>query len=118
MTRRTPIHCASAAGHSECLSLLLDKVDTASVVDKYDSKQRTALTLAVANSHPECAILLLKYKADCNLPDINKRTPLFRVVIHERDYPLVELLLSHGARVAVQDVNGKTPLHLASACGR
>lgn len=63
-------------------------------------------------------MLLLTYKADCNLPDVNKHTPLFRAVINERDNQLVKLLLKHGAQVAVQDVNGKTPLHLAAACGR
>lgn len=88
------------------------------MVNRYDSKLRTPLTLAVANNHPECAMLLLRHKADCNLPDVNKHTPLFRAVINERDNQLVKLLLKHGARVAVQDANGKTPLHLAAACGR
>lgn len=88
------------------------------MVNRHDIKQRTALTLAVANSQQECAILLLKYKADCNLSDVNKHTPLFRAVVNMRDDQLVKLLLKHGARVAVQDANGKTPLHLAAACGR
>lgn len=112
------MHCAAAAGHSDCLALLLENTDDPRVVNRYDAKQRTALTLAVANSNPECATLLLKHKADCNLPDINKHTPLFRAMVNERDHELVKLLLKHGARVAVQDANGKTPLHLAAACGR
>lgn len=116
--KRTPVHCAAAAGHTDCLALLLQNADDPNVVNCYDSKLRTALTLAVANNHPECAMLLLRYKADCNLPDVNKHTPLFRAVINERDNQLVKLLLKHGARVAVQDANGKTPLHLAAACGR
>lgn len=87
------------------------------MVDKCDAKHRTPLTLAVANHFPECSSLLLKYKADCNLADINKHTPLFRAVIHEVDLPVVELLLEHNARVSAQDSNGKTPLHLAAACG-
>lgn len=118
VTKRTPIHCAAAMGHADCLALLLQSANDTDTVNCYDAKQRTALALAVANNHSECAILLLKYKADCNLPDINKHTPLFRTVINERDNQLVKLLLKHGARVAVQDVNGKTPLHLAAACGR
>lgn len=118
IARRTPLHCAAATGYSGCLLLLLENAEDPSVVDHYDAKQRTALTLAVANSNTECVNLLLKYKADCNLPDVNKHTPLFRAVFSERDDQLVKLLLSHGARVAVQDTNGKTPLHLASACGR
>ena len=117
-TKRTPVHCAAATGHADCLALLLQNMDDPNVVNCYDSKQRTALTLAVANNFPECAMLLLTYKADCNLQDVNKHTPLFRAVINERDNQLVKLLLKHGAQVAVQDVNGKTPLHLASACGR
>lgn len=116
--KRTPVHCAAAAGHADCLTLLLQNADDPNVVNRYDSKLRTPLTLAVANNHPECAMLLLRYKADCNLPDVNKHTPLFRAVINERDNQLVKLLLKHGARVAVQDANGKTPLHLAAACGR
>jgi serine/threonine-protein phosphatase 6 regulatory ankyrin repeat subunit A len=118
VTRRTPIHCAAAMGHADCLSLLLKNVDCTKIVNRYDTKQRTALSLAVANNHSECAALLLKYKADCNLLDINKHTPLFRAVINERDNQMVKLLLKYGARVTLQDVNGKTPLHLAAACGR
>lgn len=118
ITRRTPVHCAAAAGHFNCLELLLENTEDSNVVNCYDTKQRTPLTLAVANSNPECALLLLKYKADCNLPDVNKHTPLFRAVVKERDHQLVELLLSHGAQVMIQDANGKTPLHLAAACGR
>lgn len=112
------MHCAAAAGHFKGLELLLENGEDSSVVNCYDTKQRTPLTLAVANSNFDCALLLLKYKADCNLPDVNKRTPLFRAVIKERDHQLVELLLSNGAQVAIQDTNGKTPLHLAAACGR
>lgn len=118
MTKRMPVHCAAAAGHTDCLALLLQKTDDPSVVNRYDAKQRTPLMLAVANNHTGCAMLLLKYKADCNLSDVNKHTPLFRAVINERDNQMVKLLLKHGARVAVQDANGKTPLHLAAACGR
>lgn len=118
ITQRTPVHCAAAAGHADCLALLLENMDDPSVVNRYDVKQRTALMLAVANNNQECAILLLKYKADCNLLDVNKHTPLFRAVVNERDHQLVKLLLKHGARVAVQDASGKTPLHLAAACDR
>lgn len=118
ITRRTPVHCAAAAGHINCLELLLENAGDSNVINCCDIKQRTPLTLAVANSNPECVMLLLKYKADCNLADINKHTPLFRAVIKERDHQLVELLLAHGAQVAIQDANGKTPLHLAAACGR
>ncbi|XP_076293144.1 uncharacterized protein LOC143215159 isoform X1 [Lasioglossum baleicum] len=116
--RCTPIHCAAAAGYTPCLLLLLKNVDDPSIVNCYDAKQRTALTLAVTNMNTECIISLLKYKADCNLADVNKHTPLFRAVINERSYRLGKLLLSHGAKVAIQDTNGKTPLHLAAACGR
>lgn len=118
VTQRTPIHCAAATGHSECLALLLENITDLNVINRYDIKQRTALTLAVANSNSECTVLLLKYKADCNLPDINKHTPLFRAVANERDHHLVKLLLKNGAQVALKDINGKTPLHLAAACGR
>lgn len=118
ITKRTPVHCAAATGHIKCLQLLLERTEDISVINRYDIKRRTALTLAVANSRTECVSLLLKHNADCNLPDMNKHTPLFRAVVNARDHELVDLLLSHGARVAIQDTNGKTPLHLAAACGR
>ncbi|KAG8039491.1 hypothetical protein G9C98_008134 [Cotesia typhae] len=119
VTKRTPVHCAAAMGHSNCLKLLLSNMEDPSVIDRYDIKHRTALTLAVANEHKKCASILLEYKADCNLPDINKHTPLFRAVIqlHYEPDPVLDQLLRHGARVSVQDNSGKTPVHLAAAAG-
>ncbi|KAH0547044.1 serine/threonine-protein phosphatase 6 regulatory ankyrin repeat subunit A-like isoform X2 [Cotesia glomerata] len=119
VTKRTPVHCAAAMGHADCLKLLLNNMEDPSVIDRYDIKHRTALTLAVANEHTKCAAILLEYKADCNLPDINKHTPLFRAVIQVQynPDPVLNQLLRHGARVSVQDNSGKTPVHLAAAAG-
>ncbi|XP_017885030.1 serine/threonine-protein phosphatase 6 regulatory ankyrin repeat subunit A-like isoform X2 [Ceratina calcarata] len=117
ITRRTPVHCAAAGGHRECLSLLLRNAEDPNVINYYDSKQRTPLMLATANNHVFCVLMLLKHKADCNLPDMNKHTPLFRAVIWQQHKP-IDFLILHGAQVAIQDIYGKTPLHLAAACGK
>lgn len=72
--------------------------------------------LAVSGNHAECVVTLLKSGADPNLTDDGGHSALFRAVTLGQ-HATVQLLLVEGAKVALRDVNGKTVLHLAAACG-
>lgn len=106
---------------------------------------RTPLMLAVLNGHAECVFSLLSHGASVEHQDRWGRTALHRGVGHQRragspscwpwkpslisstisfaqaatgQEECVEALLQRGASVCVRDVQGRSPLHLASACGR
>jgi len=59
---------------------------------------------------------LLKSKADINKVDKDRHPALFRAVVFGHQ-EITELLLTQGADMMFQDLNGKTSLHLAAACG-
>ncbi|ERL95770.1 hypothetical protein D910_00266 [Dendroctonus ponderosae] len=89
-------------------------------------QQRTALMFAVSGNHKECVQVLLQCGADPNLVDADKHSCLFRAVRHQAvdldrvvngQDDIVQLLLASNAEVSARDVNGKTVLHLAGACG-
>ncbi|XP_076254649.1 uncharacterized protein LOC143192825 isoform X1 [Rhynchophorus ferrugineus] len=111
----TAIHYSAKNGHSHCLTLLLHNSKN-EVVNMLDRQQRTALMLAVSGNHIECVQALLKCGADPNIVDKDEHSCLFRAVVNGQ-HNVVQLLLSNKAEVKTKDVNGKTVLHLAAACG-
>uniref|UniRef100_A0A672J6T0 Uncharacterized protein n=1 Tax=Salarias fasciatus TaxID=181472 RepID=A0A672J6T0_SALFA len=98
----------SELGHTECVFSLLGQ---GASVESQDRWGRTALHRGV------------RYKT-------HTMTKHSRFVLHAsrcRSFPLqavtgqeecVEALLQRGASVCVKDIRGRSPLHLASACGR
>jgi len=69
-TRRTPLHCAAAEGHEECVELLLRH--SAEVLASAEGG-RTALHLAALGgspAHAACAKLLVRYGGDATQPDL------------------------------------------------
>ena len=74
-TRRTPLQCASAHGHAECVELLLKQGGEASATCEGG---RTALHLAASggsHAHAACARMLLRYGAGWEQPDLRGFTP-------------------------------------------
>ena len=65
----------------------------------------------------EVAELLLKFKADINVLDNDKKSPLMIAVI-KGNKPLVELMVSYGADLTITNEYGKTPFDLAIAMDR
>ncbi|XP_057659011.1 serine/threonine-protein phosphatase 6 regulatory ankyrin repeat subunit A-like isoform X2 [Diorhabda carinulata] len=112
----TPVHYSAKNGHSQCLSLLLHNSEDENVVNMLDRQHRTALMLAVSGNNLKCVHTLLKFGADPNIVDTDDHSCLFRAVVSGQD-GVVELLLSSNATVQTTDINGKTVLHLAAACG-
>ena len=76
----------------------------------------TVLHISVSNSHYDTATCLLRHNADINCQSSIQRTPLNLAVI-KNDYKMVDLLISYGADVLIQDEEGNTALYYASKMG-
>ncbi|KAF3490816.1 Ankyrin repeat domain-containing protein 50 [Arthroderma uncinatum] len=108
----TPLLYAAKLGRFDVVNLLLEagKVD----VDVRDKDGRTALSYAAQNGRRDTIKLLCKCKANANIPDQDRETPLF-YAIRYRDFHevvgVVEQLLDEGnANVNVMDIKRHTPL--------
>ncbi|KAK3293858.1 uncharacterized protein B0H64DRAFT_417972 [Chaetomium fimeti] len=78
---------------------------------------QTPLHIAATRS-ADLVLAVLDKKPNVNAQDIDRETPLHRAV-HSGYYyrQIVEILLSHGARVDIPDRRGETPLDVASRSG-
>lgn len=73
----------------------------------------STIHIAVQSGNERILNLLLQQDADAiNSRDSDGRTPLFHGAIQDNE-SVVRLLLGHGARVGVVDVEGRSPLHWA-----
>ncbi|MGB2837507.1 MAG: ankyrin repeat domain-containing protein [Candidatus Sulfotelmatobacter sp.] len=112
----TPLHLAAASGYKEMAELLLaNKAD----VNARDNSQSTPLHQAVAagGEHTDLLELLIIYKADVNAADTNGLTPLHYATLADNG-KAVKLLLTHGAHPDVKEnVDGNTPLIIATGKG-
>jgi len=81
-----------------------------------DKERDPALHRAAHNGELEICRLLLKYKANLELRNVDQMTPL-HVASTTRHHDIVEELLICGANANVQDVDIWTPLHGASQNG-
>lgn len=77
---------------------------------------RTGLFYVIWNQSPkqiEMLRLLIEHKADINLPDNNKRTPLHHASIGGKSR-VIPFLCQKGAKLKVRDKNDKYPMDLAA----
>ncbi|KAM5205775.1 LOW QUALITY PROTEIN: ankyrin repeat domain-containing protein 7 [Hipposideros larvatus] len=105
---RVPLHLACAYGHSNIVSLLIEKQCKVSV---WDSESRSPLVKAVQFEKEDCATILLD-GVDPNLVDLVGNTALHYAVCG-RNVSLVRKLLEHHANLEAQNKDGYTPLLLA-----
>ena len=112
----TPLHLAAANGYRDMAELLVtNKADP----NAKDNGQSTPLHQAVAagGEHLDLLELLITHQADVNAADINGLTPLHYATLAD-DGKAVKLLLTHGAHPDVRDnVDGNTPLIIATGKG-
>ncbi|XP_074662172.1 dynein axonemal heavy chain 12-like [Tubulanus polymorphus] len=102
-----PIHKAALKNHTDCLKILIDQGE--SEINWRGYEYDTPLFLAVKAGAVESTHILLKYEADCNLTDHMQSSPL-HIACENRDFKMIQLLLTHGASVNAVDFNGETPL--------
>ena len=111
-TQRTPLHLASAGGHSDCVEYLIEL--KADVTARSRDNELTPLHEAGSG---EAAELLLLARADVDAPDAWGMTPLHLAAEHGA-LDVVRCLLQYRADARRADGLGRTPLHLAAARGR
>ena len=108
----TALYLACQYNHIPVVLLLLDK--TEAHVDFPDLNRNTPLHAAASNGHVNTVELLLEHEADATAQNNRGETPL-HVAARWGYSELVRRLLASGADVnARTDVDGATPLHIAS----
>jgi len=102
-----PIHVAARRGNRAIVQMLLKN---SAEIDSPNSKGMTPLYTAIMHGRVQTAELLIKHKAAFS-PD----KLLHDVASHGIEYKdIINLLLRNGAKLESQDVNGNTPLHIAT----
>ncbi|MEQ2230180.1 hypothetical protein ILYODFUR_026573, partial [Ilyodon furcidens] len=114
--KRTVLHAAAAEGQVDCLLLLVNREQSASIIDCQDTQGQTALILAALGRHTDCVHILLEKNANPDAADKQGFTALHRAAMLGSDDSVLALL-EHGASALCRDSQGKTPLHLAASCG-
>ncbi|XP_042262853.1 serine/threonine-protein phosphatase 6 regulatory ankyrin repeat subunit C isoform X1 [Thunnus maccoyii] len=112
----TALHAAAAEGQVDCLLLLVNREQSADVIDSPDTQGQTALMLAALGRHTDCVHILLEKGAKVDAGDKKGFTALHRAAMLGSD-DCVSALLEHGASALCRDSQGRTPLHLAASCG-
>ncbi|KAJ3578559.1 hypothetical protein NPX13_g2004 [Xylaria arbuscula] len=128
----TPLHESAAKGLGEAVIRFL--LNQGAPVNAPNNEGSTLLHIAASGGFDiGVSQLLLEYGAEANLADDNGRTPLHiaaemanKAALGTHDDILhacsltpgfyravMRLLLDHGAKINVADVNGRTPLHVA-----
>ncbi|ULQ59519.1 ankyrin repeat domain-containing protein [Brucepastera parasyntrophica] len=111
---KTPLHIASANGHTGFVNYLIERRVQVNVKDVSSA---TPLHEAVRNGHIQCTFILLKAGADPNQQDSAGNTPLHLVMPAGSRSEIFSALLNAGADPNKKDSYGETPLHIAARLG-
>lgn len=110
----TPLHWACLEGNKEVSELLLK---LGADINAQDIEGITPLHLTCEQGREEIAQVLVNAGALVNAVDEEQLTPL-HLAIRSKNEKIVELLTTQRSIIIdVKDVNGSTPLHLASISG-
>ena len=109
--QQTALHVAAAEGRIEIIKILVNQ--TRIKLNLLDSKQKTALMLAVENQSYNIVEELIKKEADVDLKDSAGNTAL-HLSCKISSTGISKILIMQGkANVNAKNIDGQTPLHLA-----
>jgi len=108
---RSPLQYAAASGSVGVASLLLEQGADPDALDR--NGNHAPLGLAAENDHPEMIELLLSHKANIEIKNQSKITPLGEALIAAHG-GIVRQLLEHGAHCNDRNAAGDTTLHMAA----
>uniref|UniRef100_A0A671YFD0 Ankyrin repeat domain 52 n=1 Tax=Sparus aurata TaxID=8175 RepID=A0A671YFD0_SPAAU len=112
----TALHAAGVFGQMDCLLLLVNREQSADIIDSPDTQGQTALMLAALGRHTDCVHILLEKGANADAADKKGFTALHRAAMLGSE-DCVSALLEHGASALCRDSQGRTPLHLTASLG-
>ena len=118
---KTALQLAATSGHSKVAGFLID--EGANLHLRGGIEQRTALLCACIHEHVECVRLLVEAGSNVDARDAKSMvTPLIISSDTNTSFPIVKLLLEHGADVncasfQTDHIAGNTALHRASHYG-
>lgn len=107
---RTPLILASAQGHTQIATVLLD---AGANVNAVNPRSGTPLMYAVISGNPETVRVLLSRGANIDQAGSNGWTALMIAAAKGRK-EIAQILLDHGSNVNVRDLYGWTPLMRAA----
>ena len=105
----TGLHAASAQGHYNIVSLLLQKGANPNLKNL---KGYTSISFSAEYGFNEISNLLIEYGADVNIADMTGKTPLMHATINGH-ISTAELLLNNGADRSLQDMKQQSALDFA-----
>jgi len=111
----TPFHIVAKRGHGKVLRILLS--DKRLDMNKANARGDTPLYLAVRHGHAEIVKILLEDdRVDVNWKDGTSWGLLHKAAAGKKP-AIVQLLLAHKIDVNAGDMDGDTPLHIATKVG-
>ena len=114
----TPLMIAAQRGDVHTCRMLEREEASLNMKAGSTLKSQTALHFAAdaMDEYDKVVDVLIKAKADVNIPDDDGNTPLHLAVIHNH-VKVVSYLIQYNANVAYQNRDGTTSLHLACLHG-
>ncbi|CAH0549306.1 unnamed protein product [Brassicogethes aeneus] len=103
----TALHDAAATGNVEIAKVLLSKKAD---IDAQDINGNSPLMFAVNKNHTETAEFLINQGANVNLRGSKDKIMALHVAAATGNVEIVNVLVSNGADIDAQDINGKSPL--------
>jgi len=115
----TPLRLAASGGHAKCVMLLLNSTND---LDEVDVKAQTSLSMAIRNSHTDCARLLLQAGANPEGSSHSLCSPLYQAAVLGT-LDSIKVLVEFGAYLNgniyhADEGLSSTPLYIAMAYGR
>ncbi|KAF0691495.1 Aste57867_17297 [Aphanomyces stellatus] len=104
----TALMSAVSAGHVDVASYLLSKGANANLAN-----ENGQIALHYHKGRQEMTELLLDSTSDINKADRCGATPLTKALGGRPAPEIIVMLLDHGAKLNMKDINGNTPLHIA-----